>query len=163
MEKLTVLVYKRTHKGDPGENGLFGESTCMGQVRDWSYDAVIGIGGKSPWSDDRDIALKVNWIGIDPDRSIPNPNYGITDLGKSWVGFGKFCLLEEKGPNLKVIAPLLYDHMYVERQRRFRMSYSLPDAIYAELMNILRIADRCPPSAGILQKKSEGSFVRGKC
>lgn len=27
---MKVLVYKRTHTGDPSENGVFGESDCMG-------------------------------------------------------------------------------------------------------------------------------------
>jgi hypothetical protein len=162
MQKLTVLVYKRTHKGDPGDNGLFGESTCMGQVRDWPYDAVIGIGGKRPWPEDKDIALKVNWVGVTPNR-IPNPKYGMTDQGKSWVGFDRFRLLDELGPNLKEIAPLLYNHMYVEHQRRFRMSYSLPDDIYGELINILKLADGYPTSKGILEKKSEVTCGKRRC
>ena len=39
---MKVLVYKRTHTGDPSENGVFGESDCMGAIRNWHYDAVIG-------------------------------------------------------------------------------------------------------------------------
>jgi hypothetical protein len=166
MKKLEILVYKRTHTGDPCDNGIFGERTCMGTVRDWEYDAVIGIGGKHPWPEDRGIALKVNWIGISPVR-LPNPNYGATDRGKSWVAFDRFCLLDEQGPSLQKIAPLLYNHMYVECQRRFRkfcLSDGLLDGIYAELLNILALADSCSPSKGISTKeKLEMACSNRKC
>jgi hypothetical protein len=31
--------------GDPDETGQFGVCDCIGQVRSWNYEAVIGIGG----------------------------------------------------------------------------------------------------------------------
>jgi hypothetical protein len=40
-----ILVYKRTHNGDPDQNGCFGAEDCMGMVRERHFDAVIGIGG----------------------------------------------------------------------------------------------------------------------
>ena len=45
---MKVLVYKRTHNGDPDANGCFGAYDCMGTVRDRQYDAVIGVGGIGP-------------------------------------------------------------------------------------------------------------------
>jgi hypothetical protein len=67
-ERLNTLVYKRTHTGDPCESGIFGCHDCMGQVRSWSFDAVIGVGGKSPRSGDEGIARKINWISINPSK-----------------------------------------------------------------------------------------------
>ena len=45
---MRVLVYKRTHNGDPDTSGCFGVYDCMGAVRDWEFDAVIGVGGIGP-------------------------------------------------------------------------------------------------------------------
>ena len=43
---MATLVYKMTHKGDPdSELGFWGVEDCMGQVRGYGFDAVIGIGG----------------------------------------------------------------------------------------------------------------------
>ena len=42
---MRVLIYKRTHTGDPDENGWFGHLGCMGKVRCSDFQAVIGIGG----------------------------------------------------------------------------------------------------------------------
>ena len=43
---MRTLIYKRTHSGDPDpESGVFGNNDCMGRVKGWQYDAVIGIGG----------------------------------------------------------------------------------------------------------------------
>jgi hypothetical protein len=39
-----TLVYKRTHPGDPDVGGRFGINDCMGQVRSWDFDAVVGVG-----------------------------------------------------------------------------------------------------------------------
>ena len=65
---LKILVYRRTHTGDPSrETGECGIHDCMGQVRDWAFDAVIGIGGKKPWAGDEKIAeksLKLVWASI---------------------------------------------------------------------------------------------------
>ena len=35
---MRVLVYKRTHVGDPDARGRFGIHDCMGQDRSWHYD-----------------------------------------------------------------------------------------------------------------------------
>ncbi|WP_112487513.1 hypothetical protein [Thiomonas sp. X19] len=42
---MRILTYKRTHVGDPDEFGRFGINDCMGRVRGYRYDAVIGVGG----------------------------------------------------------------------------------------------------------------------
>ena len=72
---MNTLIYKRTHTGDPNEEGIFGIHNCMGRVRSWSFDSVIGIGGKSPWSCDKDIAYRITWIGINPHQTYTPPDY----------------------------------------------------------------------------------------
>ena len=39
---MRTLIYKRTHPGDPGPEGQFGIHGCMGQVRTWGFEAVVG-------------------------------------------------------------------------------------------------------------------------
>lgn len=87
---MKVLIYKRTHKGDPNTEGIFGNQDCMGIIRNWNYDAVIGIGGKLPWKEDADIKYKINWIGLEP-KKIKSPS----DRGDKVV-FAHFELYEEK-------------------------------------------------------------------
>ena len=135
-----VLIYKRTHKGDPDENGIFGIHDCMGKVRNRNYTAVIGIGGKRPWRDNENIAYKVNWIGRDPTKIICRKNNK-----KPCVAFERFCLFDELGPKIKDIAPMLYEYMY-NGKRRIVMSTSLPDDVYNEVLKILSLADNCQPS-----------------
>ena len=44
---MVTLVYKMTHKGDPDPDlGHWGVEDCMGRVRGFKFDAVIGIGGR---------------------------------------------------------------------------------------------------------------------
>ena len=103
---MKVLVYKRTHTGDPSENGVFGESDCMGAIRNWHYDAVIGIGSIHPWEGDEGISGKVTWIGINPIRIGKN---GRGDILK----FKQFVLLEEGGPDFRKLAPNLANRFYI--------------------------------------------------
>ena len=114
---MKVLVYKRTHTGDPSENGVFGESDCMGAIRNWHYDAVIGIGSIHPWEGDKGISGKVTWIGINPIR-----------IGKNGRGdtlkFKQFVLLDEDGPDFKELAPNLANRFYIRNARFTLKSYS---------------------------------------
>ncbi len=61
-----TLVYKRTHRGDPDDRQIFGIADCMGQVRGYNFDSVIGVGGSSPDPGHEDIAGRVTWIGLNP-------------------------------------------------------------------------------------------------
>ncbi len=65
---MRVLVYKRTHNGDPDAHGCFGAFDCMGTVRDREYDAVIGVGGIGPEAQSNGIDRQINWIGIGPHK-----------------------------------------------------------------------------------------------
>lgn len=147
-----VLIYKRTHRGDPDSNGIFGIHDCMGSVRNRKYDAVIGIGGKQPWQGDEDIALRINWIGIDPIKQTSNSRGPL-------VSFSKYCLYDGNGPFITEIAPKLYKHMFIDANRRSVMSSSLPSDIYVEIQDILKLANKCPPTRGL----SKRTKVRRKC
>jgi len=145
-KKLTILVYRRTHKGDPSENGIFGINNCMGQVRDWNYDAVIGIGGVAPWRDDRDIEKRINWIGINPKKHKPS-TFGQGFLN-SCITFEKFKLFDGAGNLVEEYAPKLFEYMF-KQGRIPRAGKNFNDEIYAELLDILSLADDANASKGI--------------
>jgi len=136
---MKVLIYKRTHKGDPDENGIFGNQDCMGRIRNWNYDAVIGIGGNVPWKKDVDIKHKINWIGLEPKKNCSPKKRG------DEVVFSHFELYEENGINIHERFPKLFEYMYGNR-KRFDMSSNLPEGVFEEVKQILdSIKDR-PPS-----------------
>jgi hypothetical protein len=47
---MRTFIYKRTHQGDPDNQGWFGIQDCMGSLRRRDFDAVIGVGGISDWA-----------------------------------------------------------------------------------------------------------------
>lgn len=126
---MKVLIYKRTHKGDPNSEGVFGIQDCMGRIRNWNYDAVIGIGGNAPWKGHADIKHKINWIGLEPKKTIQ------TKRGYQVV-FAHFALYEENGINIKDYFPNLFEYMYGSR-KRFTMSSNLPENVFEEVEKIL--------------------------
>lgn len=65
---MRTLVYRRTHPHDPDERGCFGVEDCMGGVRAWEFDAVIGIGGNGVEAQSHNINGNVHWIGVDARR-----------------------------------------------------------------------------------------------
>ena len=69
---MRILTYKRTHVGDPDEHGRVGIYGCMGRVRNYGFDAVIGIGGIEREPKSFGIDRKINWVGINPKRR-PSP------------------------------------------------------------------------------------------
>ena len=98
---MRTLIYKRSHDDDPGKTGQFGIYNCMGRVRTWAFEAVIGVGGRGPRPRKLGLADKVNWIGIGPRKaSVP---------GKHWpiVTFDHFVSWGAAGPDFETLAPLL--------------------------------------------------------
>jgi hypothetical protein len=136
---MRVLIYKRTHRGDPDRQGLFGNEDCMGRVRNWDFDAVIGIGGKSSWKDHEGIREKINWIGLGP-KKVPSP-----DRRGDCVVFEHFALYEDDGVNIKTVYPKLYEFMYGNR-KRFAMPLQLEEAVYEEVLLILNSISDEPKS-----------------
>ena len=119
--------------GDPDKSGKFGIHDCMGGVRRWRFDAVIGVGGKSPDKGSEDIAHKINWIGIGPARETEAPR----NFRGPLVTFERFVFLEETGPELKKRAPNLFKHMFEDQHVRLVMSRSLPSKMQEEVQEIL--------------------------
>ncbi len=135
---MRVLIYKRTHIGDPNETGIFGIQDCMGKIRNWKFDAVIGIGGKTTWKGHEGIKYKINWVGLKPKI------VGATPRGKI-IAFKHFELYEEKGKNIEDNFPNLFNHMYKSR-KRFDMSLKLPKLVYEEVKIILTSLKDTPQS-----------------
>lgn len=157
---MKILIYKRTHKGDPDFKGIFGIQDCMGKVRNWDYDAVIGIGGKAPWREDQDIRFKINWIGLGP-KKIESAKRGPA------VVFSNFALFEENGKDIEFHFPNLFEYMYGSR-KRFAMSSILPENVFREVQYILGSAQNYPASpeyhtANIDELPIENHSITAKC
>ncbi len=72
---MRTLRYKRTHSNDPDpKTGVFGNRDCMGQVRAWDFDAVIGVGGVGDEPKRHGIAGRLTWIGIGPQKFFDDPD-----------------------------------------------------------------------------------------
>jgi hypothetical protein len=137
---MRTLVYKRTHPGDPDVGGRFGNEDCMGQVRSWQFDAVIGVGGIGSEPRRHGIAGKVNWISIGPRRVLPPPNWR-----GPLVTFKHFLLEEEEdGPDFDLVAPTLAKGIYSNNVRV--VMRALDTTEQAEIDKVLTRAWSAPPS-----------------
>lgn len=88
---MKTLVYKRTHIGDPDERGCFGNEDCMGRVRGYKFDSVIGVGGKSSQPRSQGIAERLNWIGLGARK------FEVKNRKAPIVTFEHFILYEDDG------------------------------------------------------------------
>ena len=111
---MKILIYKRTHVGDPDESRQFGKEGCMGRVRSFRFDVVIGVGGVSRQPTKQGIAGKINWIGRNPLKS-RNP----VDSRGPLVSFKPedFRLFEQQGPLVFNVSPQLAKKIYGNRAR----------------------------------------------
>jgi len=136
---MRTLIYKRTHPGDPDPDGRFGIHDCMGRVRSWKFDAVIGVGGIGAEPRSHGLEGKVNWIGIGPHRR--------TVAGKRGpvVTFDHFWFRGPDGPRLDALAPRLAERIY-SRNVRVLMN-GLSEEERAEVATLLRLARNAAPSA----------------
>jgi hypothetical protein len=94
---MRTLIYKRTHNGDPDKTGQFGIHDCMGRVRTWAFDAVIGVGGMGAEPRSHGLNGKVNWIGIGPHKTRPAKRGPV-------VTFDHFVLYGSDGPDFEKLA-----------------------------------------------------------
>jgi hypothetical protein len=147
-DRPRVMVYKRTHTGDPTPDGLFGLSDCMGRVRAREFDAVIGVGGLSAEPRFHGIDGRVTWVGVGARRcgSIPVGHRGPI------IEFNRFRLFEQRGPRLDSIAPALARHLFAVH-RRVIMSDGLNELIQSEIAEILALA-------ALPARKGRGKFTR---
>ncbi|WP_157699314.1 hypothetical protein [Pseudomonas sp. M30-35] len=125
---MQILTYKRTHTGDPDSSGRFGINDCMGRIRNWNFDAVIGVGGYGSEPRSYGIEGRINWVGLNPTRTPHPQGYG------QIVTFESFALFEEKGPLLSELAPLIARRMYEKRARVLFKSYSSMEKAEAEVL-----------------------------
>lgn len=119
----------------------------MGRVRDYDYDAVIGIGGIGSESRSHGLDGRLNWVGIGPIR-IPRR----TGERGGRVKFKHFVLLEAAGAHLAHGYPLLARRMYEDRAR-YRKTFS--ETENKEIKRILAWAKR--------RSGPTGSYISPNC
>ena len=150
---MRVLLYKRTHTGDPDEAGRFGVANCMGRVRSWRFDAVVGVGGRGREARKHRLDGKVTWIGVGPHRH-PSPR-GAGDI----VTFERFLLLDAKGPRFRQLAPHLAKRIYARNVRVMVSGFNAAEE--REVLRILDLARTAAPSRGLgAVPRSAGSACR---
>lgn len=136
---MRTLIYKRTHPGDPDAKGRFGIHDCMGQVRTWDFEAVIGVGGIGKEPASYGLADKVNWIGIGPHKK------GEPGKRGPIVTFEHFRLFGSGGPSFSKLAPKLAARMYSKNVRA--LMHDLDQGERREVRNILALAKSAPSSS----------------
>ncbi|AWM37549.1 hypothetical protein GobsT_44650 [Gemmata obscuriglobus] len=151
---MRVLVYKRTHNGDPDASGCFGVHDCMGIVRDREYDAVVGVGGIGSEAVSNGIDGQVNWIGIGPHKREVEDKRGSEVLFEHFLNFGT------DGPDFRELAPLLAARMYGDNVRSILDGMS--DAEQEEAEGIVALAEGEPPSPGLVADSDEPPLA-GSC
>ena len=111
---MRILIYKRTHVGDPDSRGRFGNEGCMGRVRGYSFDAVIGVGGISGQPRRQGLSGKINWVGRNPrlSRNSVDPRGPLASFGAV-----DFRLFEHQGPSIWTCAPLLARRVFRNNAR----------------------------------------------
>jgi hypothetical protein len=137
-QPVRTLIYKRTHNSDPDASGQFGICDCLGRVRRWDFDAVVGVGGLSPEARLNKLDGKVNWIGIGAHRQVVAGKRGPI------VTFDHFEFYGSDGPDFKRLAPVLAERIY-SRNVRVLMN-GLSSTEQREVERILRRARNAPPS-----------------
>lgn len=140
---MRVFIYKRTHKGDPREEGWFGIEDCMGSRRKSRFDAVIGVGGIGAMARADGISGKVNWIGIGAQKI----DFRERARGPLIV-FDNFVLWEEKGEDFRPLAPALAKRLYSQKATRSVFSDRISEEEREEVRRLLKLAENAPPSAG---------------
>ena len=151
---MRVLVYKRTHTGDPNPAGLFGCNGCMGRVRDWDFEAVIGVGGIGREPVEEGIAHKITWIGIGPHKE------PTSTPGEPMVRFDHFILFDQAGEDFREHAPKLAARIYGDGIRA--ILHDLSDEERKEVTAIVKLAEDAPPSPG-LKKRLRPAGAVAKC
>ena len=149
---MRILIYKRTHTGDPDANGVFGVNDCMGKIRALKYDAVIGVGGVGTEPKREGIAHKITWIGV-------TPTYGSRRGRSPLVTFAHFLPFDKNGPDFGDWAPETSEHFYGDRVRYLIKDLAASDD--TELNGVVTWAIRNGhASSGITRRKYKGISVK---
>jgi hypothetical protein len=151
---MTTLLYKMTHKGDPNPQlGWWGVADCMGQVRGFTFDAVIGIGGCSWWTNQTSRVGEIVWVGLDPQQMPVRGKRG------PMVRFAHFRYFSEGELLLSEIAPKLDKSMLT---RRFRL-YDFSRIEEEEIEKILALAQKWEPSTEFVTQAIKKQTKGQKC
>ena len=153
MPKQT-LVYKRTHEGDPNSEGIFGCRDCMRGVRDWDFEAVIGVGGQGPKAEASGIAKKLTWIGIGPHKKYKQFKTG--EKKRPLVTFDKFIYFGVCGQLLESCAPNLAKLMYVKRARNVM---TFDEKEQDDVDRILAMVDGTPLSVALVANETTSEKI----
>jgi hypothetical protein len=137
---MRTLIYKRTHTGDPDDKGRFGIHDCMGGVRGYAFDAVIGVGGRGSEAVASGIDRRINWVGLGAQK------HPLKDVRGPLVTFEHFKLFEEDGLDFWAVAPALSERLYRWHAPRFLLVESATKVERAEIQRVLRLAKNAPPS-----------------
>ena len=140
---MRTLIYTRTHTGDPDAKGRFGIYNCMGRVREWDFQAVVGVGGRGREAKACGIAYKVNWVGIGALKT-PSPD----DRGLL-VTFDHFLLFDATGEELRTRAPKLAGRFYDSPHPPRIVLDDLSHDERLEVDRLLALARTAPPSGGL--------------
>ena len=151
-----VLIYKRTHPGDPDGDGVFGCEDCMGAIRSRTFDAVIGVGGIGHEARSHGFDGKLHWIGVGPTKQ----------PGEAWmrgpfVTFDRYIDFGSDGPLLSEVAPALAKRFYSSRLRHLMDGFAGKEQ--AEIAKLLLLAParkqkrRSSASSGCAKGKSRRS------
>ena len=152
-DKMTTLIYKRTHTGDPDPvTGVFGCDGCMGCIRGWRFDNVIGIGGIGERVE-HGLKGKLTWIGLGAQKNDSSKAPRLT--------FDHFLYLGDSGKLLRNIAPHLAVRVY-DRNTRATTDFSFLPEERAEIARILDMARASGPSPKCLDGKTTAT-MQGKC
>lgn len=182
---MRVLVYRRTHRGDPDNiNREFGYWDCMGQVRDWQYDAVIGIGGVKPWPGDEAIQKRLTWVGIgrvqdgqqhrraatgQDMKRMRAENKEFAGFRGSIVSFETFVLWDENCPSIEKHYSALFNYMFSQGKIPHAAIFDLScndendSNIKQDLQKILDLAKETYQSGGSNHPISPQPPCRGGC
>lgn len=154
-ELTKILIYKRTHDGDPDTSGCFGIEDCMGRVRSFGFDGVIGVGGVSAWPVSQGLDRKINWLGRHP-QPVPSPKPRARAPALQFNA-SDFALFEHFGPQLFSLSPALARHVYGSRLRYFVVAPG--DAFYADACNIITALLSASPNPK--QRRYKSSAKKG--
>lgn len=155
---MRILVYKRTHNGDPSESVCFGVYDCLGAVRDREYDAVIGVGGIGASAQVSGVEGQVNWIGIGPHKRY------VKGKCAPEVSFDHFVHFGTNRPDFLTLAPCLARRMYGNNVRS--VLGGLSQIELAEATEVVRRAMRGREARwprATAQSKTSSDRCRSKC
>ena len=147
---MRVLIYKRTHNGDPDRSGRFGIHDCMGSVRNHEFDAVIGVGGIGAEAQASGIDGQINWIGVGVHKASLRGGRGPIMTFDHFVEYGM------DGPDFRSVAPHLAHQIYGGRVR-----HQILDGDDDEVKLILSMAEDAPPSGGHVQQRRPKAKPKG--